>query len=183
MRSEIFGTQIAWKENYEYGYFINLPVLAVENRSMWLFLWLLADPLIFQVCYPLIDKLMDGVDGSSVNSVTSTSHLVRNRNVNARDSGELHFSANLIGLSETLLCYESNDLLVSYCSYFNLFPHFSYKFYAFCFVPVFCFFSSRLAWMHMLNAWTLSLLASWYRGVNLLLLLHGKICILWNVSF
>lgn len=68
------------------------------------------------MCYPLIDKLMDGVDGSSVNTSTATSHLGRNRNANARnerDSGELHCSGNLIGFSETLLCYESNDLLVS----------------------------------------------------------------------
>ncbi|XP_034243212.1 protein fuzzy homolog [Thrips palmi] len=73
-----------------------------------------------RVCYPLIDKLMDGVDGSSVNISTVTSHTSQSRNANAcneRDSGESYFCGNLIGLSETLLCYESNDLLTCLDAY------------------------------------------------------------------
>lgn len=59
---------------------------------------------------------MDGVDDSIVTSSSSNSHSGRSKNANAageNDFGEYNCCGNLIGLSETILCYESNDLIVS----------------------------------------------------------------------
>lgn len=71
---------------------------------------------ILQVCYPLIDKLMDGVDGSSIShSITAqqTSKMKAAKTQSETDAGEIVSCSNIIGLSEVILCYESNDLIVS----------------------------------------------------------------------
>ncbi|KAJ1526805.1 hypothetical protein ONE63_008376 [Megalurothrips usitatus] len=71
-----------------------------------------------RVCYPLIDKLMEGTDGSVVNFSATTSLVTRFKNANMEhDTGNLVDCGNLIGLSETVLCYESNDLMACLDAY------------------------------------------------------------------
>ena len=78
-----------------------------------------------RVCYPLVDKLMDGIDDSTITSSTSNSQSSRSKNSNTHgdtESSDYPCMGNLIGLSETVLCYESNDLTVSF---YNVQPKFA----------------------------------------------------------
>lgn len=70
-----------------------------------------------RVCYPLVDKLMDGMDGSTVSNTAASAHATGKNSNNFSDSTEYLCCGNLIGLSETLLSYESNDLMACLDAY------------------------------------------------------------------
>lgn len=73
-----------------------------------------------RVCYPLIDKLMDAVDGSTVSSLLAGSQSSKSKiskSPSENDTNEYLSCGSLIGLSENILCYESNDLMACLDAY------------------------------------------------------------------
>ncbi|KAK3915164.1 Protein fuzzy-like protein [Frankliniella fusca] len=71
-----------------------------------------------RVCYPLIDKFMDGMDGSTVSNSSASALTTRGKksNINS-ETAEYPCCGNLIGMSETILSYESNDLMACLDAY------------------------------------------------------------------